>query len=88
VARQKEATKKISRITTLKPKLAREHFSFHPGKLFATPLSTETEEKSSRLLTIQITNTNNCDNSYLGNTQVITGQKFNYNMTYFNLSRY
>jgi hypothetical protein len=44
------------------------------------------KKKESRLLTIQIL-TNNCDNSYLGETKMLKGEKFMYNMTVFNLSR-
>jgi hypothetical protein len=44
------------------------------------------KKKGSRILTIQISQTTNCDNSHLGDISMTTGQKFKYNMTYFNLS--
>lgn len=44
------------------------------------------KQKSSRILTIQIVQTTNCDSSHLGDTPMTSGQKFKYNMTYFNLT--
>jgi hypothetical protein len=45
------------------------------------------KKKGSRILTIQIIQTTHCHSSHLGDVSMTTGQKFNYNMTYFNLSR-
>ena len=44
------------------------------------------KKKGNRVLTIRITQTTNCDNSHLGDVSIITGQKFKYDMTYFNLT--
>lgn len=41
--------------------------------------------KGSSILTIEITNTTNCDSSYFGDKPMNKGQAFSYNMTYFNL---
>jgi hypothetical protein len=41
--------------------------------------------KGSSILTIEITNTTNCDSSHLGDKPMNKGQTFSYNMTYFNL---
>jgi len=41
--------------------------------------------KGSTILTIEITNTNNCDSSYYSDKLMDKGQEFSYNMTYFNL---
>jgi hypothetical protein len=43
------------------------------------------KSKGSAILTIQITSTGNCTNSYYGDKAMTIGQTFSYNMTYFNL---
>ncbi len=42
-------------------------------------------KKGSRILTIQIIQTTSCDNTHLGDISMTAGQKFKYNMTYFNV---
>jgi hypothetical protein len=42
--------------------------------------------KGSYILSIEIIDTTNCDSSYYGDTAMIKGQTFSYNMTYFNLT--
>jgi hypothetical protein len=43
------------------------------------------KSKGSCILTIKVGSGSNCDHCYYGNTQMIEGQTFSYNMTYFNL---
>lgn len=45
------------------------------------------KKKGSRILTIQIIETKNCEKSYLGKTVIEEGEKIDYNMTYFYLQR-
>jgi hypothetical protein len=43
------------------------------------------KKKESCLLTIEVINLVNCDNSILGDRQIVKGKKFEYNMTFFNI---
>lgn len=45
------------------------------------------KRRTSRIVTISIIGATNCENSILGNTAISVGEKFGYNMTYFNLSK-
>lgn len=48
-------------------------------------IKTKRKVKGSYNLTIEITNTTNCDSSYYQSKEMVIGQIFSYNMTYFNL---
>lgn len=49
-------------------------------------IKTKKKIKGSYNLTIEITNSTNCDNSYYEDKQMNKGHTFSYNMTYFNLN--